>query len=68
MIIDRFEGEYAIIECAPGKLQEIPRNLLPADAQEGDILKIVQGKYVVDQAQTKERQKEIDELAKDLWE
>ncbi len=40
IIIDRFEGDYAIVEICAGKYANLPRALVPADAQEGDILQI----------------------------
>ena len=39
MIIERFEGEYAIIEYS-GKFFEVPKVLLPKDSQEGDQVHI----------------------------
>ena len=39
IIIDRFEGEYAVCEVSKGEYVNIPR-LLVADAEEGDIVLI----------------------------
>ena len=39
VIVDRFEGDYAVVEIAIGKCVNIPRVLVP-DAKEGDIIKI----------------------------
>ncbi len=39
VIIDRFEGESAVLEFQ-GKIFSFPRALLPAIAREGDVLKI----------------------------
>ncbi len=38
--IDRFEGEYAIIELENQKLIQVPKLLIPQDAKEGDVLRI----------------------------
>jgi hypothetical protein len=38
LIIDRFEGEYAICECDDGNMIQIRRDLIAADAREGDVL------------------------------
>lgn len=38
VIIDRFEGEYAVVEC-DGELMQIPR-ILVSDAREGDAVMI----------------------------
>lgn len=36
-IIDRFEGEFAVVE-AQGKVYNIPKALLPEGAKEGDVI------------------------------
>ena len=40
MVIDRIEGEFAIIEFE-GKTMDIPTCLLPKEAREGDRLQFV---------------------------
>lgn len=40
LIIDRFEGEFAIVEIPDGQIINCPKVLLPADAKEGSILNI----------------------------
>lgn len=39
VIIDRFEGEYAIVELEEKNIVEVPKILIPG-AKEGDIIKI----------------------------
>lgn len=39
LVIDRFEGEWAVIECGR-KVFNLPRFLLPAQAAEGDVITI----------------------------
>lgn len=39
-IIDRFEGERAVLE-QEGRTYELPRSLLPADAREGDAVRLL---------------------------
>ena len=39
VIIDRFEGEYAIVEIETGKFVNIPKILLP-NSKEGDVINI----------------------------
>lgn len=39
-IIDRFEGEYAVIELSGGKTVNIPKIILPENAFEGSIINI----------------------------
>lgn len=65
LIIDRFEGDYAVVEYSgenETETMEIPRELVPDDAKEGAILKLV-----VDKKSTQKRKKEIDDLADDLF-
>lgn len=38
MIIDRFEGEFAIVEMEDGSFKEIPIECIPSNAKEGSIL------------------------------
>lgn len=38
--IDRFEGDLAVVETQTGVLFNIPRQALPPQAREGDILEI----------------------------
>lgn len=40
IIIDRFEGDYAVVETDVKQLIHLPRALVPADAKEGDTLEI----------------------------
>lgn len=39
-IIDRFEGEYAVIELSDRKTVNIPKIILPENAFEGSIINI----------------------------
>lgn len=40
IILDRFEGDYAVVELAANRFCNLPRALVPAEAKEGDILEI----------------------------
>jgi hydrogenase maturation factor len=67
-VIDRFEGELAVIEFGD-KARDISRSLLPINAKAGDSVVIDEdGSIRVDQADTKKRMKEIDELMDELFE
>lgn len=65
-IIDRFEGKMAVIEMYSGEVINIERTQLPAEAKEGDVLKIGET-ITVDEEETKKRRKKVDELTKDIW-
>ncbi len=60
--LDRFEGDYAILELDVGKMIEIPK-ILVGNAKEGDVIKII-----VDKEATKRRKKNIEMLVDDLFE
>lgn len=62
VIVDRFEGDYAVVEIAIGKCVNIPRVLVP-DAKEGDIIKIE-----IEKEETEERKKCIKDLMNNVFE
>ena len=66
-IIDRFEGEYAILEDNINHY-EIKRSELPKDCHEGDVIISKDGLYVIDEEQTKLRREAIKKLQRSLWE
>lgn len=38
--VDRFEGDFAVVETEDRKMYNVPKDLLP-DAREGDMFEIV---------------------------
>jgi hypothetical protein len=38
VVIDRFEGEIAVIELENGDMVDIPKKILPNNAKEGSIV------------------------------
>lgn len=54
IIIDRFEGENAVLETDSGMII-IRRDGLPENAREGDVLELVEGAYQINSAATEER-------------
>lgn len=50
IIIDRFEGNIAVVELPDGKMVECSRELLPKNAKEGSIINIT-----VDEEATKRK-------------
>ncbi len=51
-ILDRFEGEWAIVETESRQTFNLPRSVLPPDVKEGDVLSLQVG---IDLIATKER-------------
>ncbi|KJS15765.1 MAG: hypothetical protein VR69_11970 [Peptococcaceae bacterium BRH_c4b] len=64
LIIDRFEGQYALIEMNR-RTFHIPKVLLPKSAKPGDIINI---QITVDKDATKTRTQSIDKIADSLFE
>jgi hypothetical protein len=67
VIIDRFEGSYAVCEKEDRQMIDIERGALPAEAKEGDVLDIEGDRIVIDNDETIKRRKRIEELTRDLW-
>ena len=65
--IDRFEGNFAVCEKADRTMIDIPKEKIPSEAKEGDILIIEGDSIKIDTAGTVKRKKSIDKLMNDLW-
>ena len=63
VIIDRFEGDYAVVELPDGTMVDMPISLIPEGAREGDVLVIS-----IDIDETAKRKERIKNLMDDLWE
>jgi len=63
VIIDRFEGDYAVVELPDMTMVDMPRSLIPEGAKEGDVLVIG-----IDPDETDKRKERIKKLMDDLWE
>lgn len=61
VIIDRFEGEYAIVEINKNKFVNIPKILVP-NAKENDIISIE-----IKKNETKKRKKNIQKLMENVF-
>jgi hypothetical protein len=68
VIIDRFEGDFAVCEKENREMIDINRDLIPKEAKESDVLDIQDDKIIIDIYETEKRKKYIEELTKDLWE
>lgn len=67
IILDRFEGEYVIIEI-DGEIVNIEKHLVHEGVKEGDVLVLRDGLYYTDQEETEKRREYIKNRFKDLWE
>jgi hypothetical protein len=67
LIIDRFEGDYAVCEHPDRTMENILRSKLPGGAQEGDAIRLIRGKYAIDKTETEKLKKHIEQLMNDVW-
>ena len=68
LIIDRFEGSFAVCEDEDRNMVNIERSKLPPEAREGDVLYIDGGEYKVDAPATDARKRDIRKMTEDIWE
>ncbi len=62
VIIDRFEGDFAVIQLEDRRIAKMPKQLIPVGAEEGTVITIA-----INQDETAKRQEGISRLIKDLW-
>jgi hypothetical protein len=60
--IDRFEGNFAVVELENETFVNIPRSAIPSEAKEGDVITVM-----VDKGETEKREKRIKELEGSLF-
>lgn len=66
-IIDRFEGEFAVVEI-DGKTIDFPKYIFPKEADVGDVVIIDGEKVTIDKKETEKLRREIEELMNEVWE
>jgi hypothetical protein len=67
VIIDRFEGDYAVCETEERNMINIERSSIPLYAKEGDVLKISEDSITVDTLETAKEKNDADTMVDDLW-
>jgi len=68
VIIDRFEGDYAVCEREDRTMINIERKRLPVGAAEGDVLVIEGNRISVDAEETRLRKEKMRKMMDSLWE
>ena len=69
VVIDRFEGNFAVCEKEDRTMIDIKISKLPSKSKEGDVLIIDTNNMItIDIKETKKRYKEIEKLTENLWE
>ncbi|MDD4568538.1 MAG: DUF3006 domain-containing protein [Tepidanaerobacteraceae bacterium] len=64
-VVDRFEGEYAVLQTDDGEMLNIRKNLLPVDIHEGDVVDL--NHMTIDKKETFSRKNDIRKLAEELF-
>ncbi|MBU5455381.1 DUF3006 domain-containing protein [Caproiciproducens sp. MSJ-32] len=67
VIIDRFEGDFAVCEREDRSMIDIEISKIPSKAKEGYVLDISDDIITIDLEETERRKRKIEELTKDLW-
>jgi hypothetical protein len=67
VIIDRFEGDFAVCEKSDRTMLNIKKDRLPAGVKEGDTLAIEGDNLQVDHSRRTRKKKEIEEWMRNLW-
>ena len=62
IIIDRFEGNIAVVELEDGSIIDCPKAILPPNAKEGSIIDIT-----VDEKATEEKLQKVTERMNKLF-
>lgn len=62
VIVDRIEGDYAIVEIEKGNMSNLPLDLVP-NVKEGDIVTIT-----INKDKTEDRKNTIEELMNSVFE
>ncbi|OAA82862.1 DUF3006 domain-containing protein [Clostridium ljungdahlii] len=67
VIIDRFEGPYAVCEKEDKTMMDIKRINLPIEAKEGYVLDVNGDEITIDLEETQNRKKHMEYITKDMW-
>ena len=68
VVVERLEGEFAVVEFPDRSTKDVPIDQLPADVKAGDCFWFEQDKYIPAPEETEKRKAEITKLAQSMWE
>ncbi len=66
-VIDRFEGDFAVLEDEDGSHINAHRDLIPYNAHEGDVIEPCEHGFTVREDLTAQRRERIREKSKKLF-
>lgn len=67
VVVDRFEGKYAVCEKEDKTMINIEKLELPNEVKEGDVLTIEATGISINLKETIDRKAKIKKLMKDIW-
>ncbi len=67
VVVDRFEGDYAVCEKEDRTMINVERKKLPSGVKEGDVLLIERDYITIDIGHTDTRRNEVEKLMDELW-
>ncbi len=67
VVVDRTEGNWAVIEFLDRTTRDVPVNELPLDLKPGECLWYKGARYVPAPEETAKRHDKIKELMKSMW-
>lgn len=67
VIIDRFEGVYAVCETEDKRYINVLKSELPQGIKEGDVLNCINDKWCIDDTITKKRKDKIQNKLNSLF-
>ena len=66
-IVDRFEGNYIILETPSGDMMDVKKDNVIGKVNEGDCLIYKNNHFLLDEEKTNMRKQEIAEKMKGMW-
>ena len=67
-IVDRIEGDKAVLECENGDMVNLELKALPKNIKEGDVINFQENSYFLNSDETKARKEKIKNLMNSLFE
>lgn len=68
VIVDRIEGQFAVVEFPDRTTKDVLLTELPSNIKQGDCLKYSCGKYIPAPEETARRKAKIEKFVESLWE
>lgn len=67
MVIDRIEGDFAVVEVSKGEFRNVPLSLIEGSARDGSVLNNIESRYIVDEEATLARRQKIQKELHSLF-